>query len=99
MCHSISRGSAVSSLQGRREGQVREIRGRPGAIARQARGRNGQARVDTEVRDGTAKVRGDVSPRAASGGPIRSRLTPGNSAVPALRMPRSDASGFGRPGP
>ena len=40
---------------------------------------------------GAAEVRGDMSPRAASGGPIHARLAPGNSAMPALRMPRSDA--------
>jgi hypothetical protein len=47
-------------------------------------------------RTGAAKVRGDVSPRAAGGGPIHARLTLGNSAVPARRMLRSDASRFFR---
>jgi hypothetical protein len=57
MCHSISRGSAVPPLQGRRDGQIRvTTREPPGAIALQLRGRNGHARVDTEVWDGTAKV-------------------------------------------
>ena len=41
---------------------------------------------------GPRLVRGDVSPRAASGGPIHARLALGNSAMPALRMPRSDAA-------
>ena len=36
---------------------------------------------------GAAKSRGDVSPRAAGGGPIHARLALGNPAVPALRMP------------
>ncbi len=40
---------------------------------------------------GPRKRRGNVSPRVASGGPIQSRLALGNSAVPALCMPRSDA--------
>ena len=57
MCHSISRGGAVSPLQGRRDGQIRATtREPPGAIARLVRGRNGHARVDTEVWDGAAKV-------------------------------------------
>ena len=73
---------------------ARRSRKPAGPIARQPRGRNGRARVDTAVRDGAARCRGNMSPRAASGGPIRSRLTPGNSAVPALRMPRSDALAF-----
>src|SRR5262245_13469859 len=38
------------------------------------------------VREGAAAIRGNVSPRAASGGPIHARLAPGNSAVCALRM-------------
>ena len=40
---------------------------------------------------GPRNCRGDVSPRAAGGGPIHARLTLGNSAVPASRMLRSDA--------
>jgi len=39
-------------------------------------------------------VRGNMSPKAASGGPIHARLALGNSAMPALYMPRSDAPGF-----
>ena len=41
---------------------------------------------------GPRKSRGDVNPRAAGGGPIHARLALGNSAVPALRMPRSGAA-------
>jgi hypothetical protein len=40
---------------------------------------------------GPRKSRGEVSPRAAGGGPIHARLALGNPAVPALRMLRSDA--------
>lgn len=43
------------------------------------------------LRMGPRQSRGNVSPRAASGGPIPARLAPGNSAVPAMRMPCSDA--------
>ncbi len=43
---------------------------------------------------GPLEYRGNVSPRAASGGPIHARLAPGNSAVPASRMLRSDADRF-----
>ena len=100
MCHSISRGSAVPPLQGRRAGQIRKrARDLPSPLGLEKRAA-ATALPELAQRFGTGPrhLRGDECPRVASGGPIRSRLAPGNSAVPALRMPRSDASGFGPPG-
>src|SRR5262245_66246763 len=80
MCHSISRGHAAW------------LRDKPLGIEARAPGLEANAHwraftgCNTAVREGAAAIRGNVSPRAASGGPIHARLAPGNSAVCALRM-------------
>ena len=89
MCHSISRGRAVP------------LRHKPPLRAKVCEPRarwpetpilgDGLLVLAQRFGKGAAEVRGDMSPRAASGGPIHARLAPGNSAMPALRMPRSDA--------
>jgi hypothetical protein len=68
----------------------------PGATKRQERLGFTVAGLDRSQRFGRGprNVRGDVSPKAAVGGPVHARLALGNSAVPVLGMPRSDADGF-----
>src|SRR5215471_17218754 len=88
MCHSISRGHAAW------------LRDKPLGIEARAPGLEANAHwraftgCNTAVREGAAAIRGNVSPRAASGGPIHARLAPGNSAVTFAHAPLRREVGF-----